>query len=184
MTGLRSTSKGERGTAPGRRAYCPTCDLVEHVDAKWRCLWCETATMTGPNTRPRACRFATILVVREAHRLHAEGLTVDEAAAATLEQTGYYHVHAWRSALQGAWALYGLPSRGRRNANILRYRREPCRNRFPNPPPNKRVSDEAVLAAYAATGTTVAAAKLVGIRQNATWERLKRLGALKSQQPA
>lgn len=163
-----------------RKAWCPTCAVVDHVGASWRCLWCGALTMGGGTShRPRGAIFATEPVVREAHRLHAEGLTVLEAARATIDQTGYFRAHGYSMTLRGAWALLGLPTRSRSAAQKLRKRTQTETPRRVMPVSYRHDVDTGVLAQlYRELGTSVAAAKAVGMSQQGAYERLVKAGVI------
>lgn len=163
-----------------RKAWCPQCALVDHVDGLWRCLWCSTVTLGGGTKhRPRGAKFASVRVVREAHRLHAEGMTVLEAARATLDQTGYMREHGYSMTLRGAWSLLGLPTRSRAVAQSLRKRTQTETPRRAMPPSYRADVDTAVLAQlYRELGTTIAAARAVGMSQQGAYERLVKAGVI------
>jgi len=165
----------------GRRAYCPTCDLVEHVDEQWRCLWCDTVTMAGQITRAREAKFASTRVVREAHRLHAEGMTVREAAIATISQTGYFNVHGYEATLRESWALLGLPTRGRSAGQRLRKRMRPIPPRASSTQHyayRHDVDTAELVRIYDREKSTTRAAALVGMSQQGAYGRLVNAGVI------
>lgn len=162
------------------RAWCPKCDLVDHVDGSWRCLWCGTQTMGGGTThRPRGAKFATAKVIREAHQIHAEGATVMEAALQTIASTGYMQPHGYSMTLRGAWALLGLPTRSRSAAQTRRSRVNPAPLPGRGPRYRHDVPTERLAALYAEHRSTPRIAELVGMSQQAVWERLARAGVIR-----
>lgn len=133
----------------------------------------------GDGTRypPREALFATVPVLLEAHRLHAEGATVIEAAQATLARTGYGDLEGYSMTLRGSWAYLGLPTRSRSAAQKRRTRTE---SDYPKNRPSYRhdVTSQMVLDAYRETGTSSGAARIVRMSQGATYDRLVKLGAI------
>lgn len=162
-----------------RKAWCPSCDSVQYVDYGWRCLWCETLTMVPTRAVPREARFASLRTIREAHRLHAEGAPIMEAARVTIRQTRYDDVHGWAQTLRSNWASLGLPQRSRSVAQILRARTEPPGAR-PGGRPNYRhdIRTAELAESYAATLSTVATARVFDCSPHLVWARLKPLGVI------
>lgn len=161
----------------GRKAWCPTCDLVDHVDVRWACLWCGTTTMTRTTYAPRNPLFATTPIILEAHRLHAEGASIQQAAQATITRTGYANVLGYAMTLRGAWSLLGLPTRPRGAAQVRRTRTEtrviPNRNAY-----RHDVDTRVLTRLYEELGTSKAAARAVGMSQQGAYARLVKAGAI------
>lgn len=161
------------------RAWCPTCDLVDHVNGHWQCLWCATVTMGGGTRhRPRGAKFATVKVVKEAHRVHAEGATVLDAARATITRTGYMDPRGYAMTLRGAWALLGLPTRSRSAAQTRRSKVNPAPLPGRGPRYRHDVTTELLAELYAEYRSTPQIARIVGMSQQAVWERLSRAGVI------
>lgn len=138
--------------------------------------------MGGPGAArypPREARFASVRTIREAHRLHAEGMSVEQAAIATISRTRYQDVGGYCETLRSTWAHLGLPVRPRRIAQILRARTEPPGAR-PKTRPNYRhdVDTRDLAAHYLETGSTIATGAAFGLSQQAVWSRLKPLGVI------
>lgn len=162
-----------------RRAWCPTCNVVDHVSKGWRCLWCETVTMGGPGaTRypPVEAYKVSVPVIMLAHRLHAEGATVMEAAEATIARTGHTNLRGYVMTLRGSWAHFGLPLRSRSAAHrrrALQLRGSPCRPRY-----RADVETALLVQRYRELGSTVAVARDVGMSQQGAHKRLVRAGVI------
>lgn len=162
----------------GRKAWCPRCALVDSVDDLWRCLWCLTRTLSYQHSHPaREPLFATAPVVLEAHRLHAEGMTVMEAAAATIARTGYRDLNGYSMTLRGAWEYLALPSRSRSDAQALRARKTP--QGAPQRAQYRHDVDTRDLAeTYRLTRSTTATARAHGMSQQGTYTRLVKAGVI------
>lgn len=133
-----------------------------------------------PSTHePRAARFASLRTVKEAHRLHAEGATVKDAAIATIHLTRYDCVHGYCQTLRSCWAALGLPVRSRSAAQIRRARTESPGTR-PGGRSNYRhdIRTEDLVTAYRETLSTPVVAARFGCTQFLVWGRLKPLGEI------
>lgn len=154
-----------------RKAYCPTCRLVDYVDGNWACRWCETRTL-GRRAKPKhpQRRMMTVALMREAHTLHAEGATIREAADAIYPRTKYADPRDLRMLLPCAWAALGLPYRTIRDAQIVRYANQP------HPLSRLDVTPEAAVAAVERLGSQSAAAVELGVSRKTLRKRLRKAG--------
>jgi hypothetical protein len=114
-----------------------------------------------------------------AHQLHAEGMSVLEAATATFEGSGYANVSTYRAALYEIWPWMGLPMRNRSLAQRVRFQHKPPIPEFARHY-RTDIRTEDLIAAYNECGTTSGAARIVGTTQQTAWNRLAKAGALRS----
>ncbi len=155
-----------------RKAWCPTCRLTDYVDGNWRCRWCETITLGRRAARAQVPnrRMMTVALMRESHRLHAEGATIGEAAAAIWPRTRYTRLRDLRLLLPRAWAALGLPYRTVRDAQLVRYSKQP------HPLARLDVSPSDALDAYRRLGSRNAAAEELGVSPRTITNRLREAG--------
>lgn len=154
-----------------RKAWCPACDLVDHVDARWRCLWCGTVTLKR-TAQPRESRGVWASLLIEAHTAHAQGATMREAAELIQDRAGYTDNRLLRGQLPEWWAGLGLPCRSHGDAQRLRYIREPRRHERPD------VTPETAIRALRLHGTRAAAAASLRVSRKTLRKRLARVGSL------
>lgn len=147
------------------KAFCATCREIDYVDARYRCLWCGEVTLKA-RARPGQPHPGSISVraLREAHRLHAHGATLLEAATAV--EHGYVSARILAQRLPAAFAGLGLPYRSIRDAQRVRYARTPQVVKYPH------VTRETALAAVARHFTLQKAAESLGCSRKTVARRL------------
>lgn len=153
-----------------REAWCPTCELIDHVDARWRCLWCHTLTLKRL-APPRESRGVWASLLIEAHTAHARGATTREAAHLIQQRAGYTDNRLLRGQLPEWWSALGLPCRSHSDAQRLRYLREPRRHERPD------VTPETALHAVRVHGTRAAAAASLRVSRKTLRKRLAQAGS-------
>jgi DNA-binding NtrC family response regulator len=157
-----------------RKAWCPTCNVVDYVDARWRCLWCETVTLkrigrrSGRRREARGVRAGLLL---EAHQAHAEGATMREAAALIQTRAGYQDNRLLRGQLPDWWAGLNLPSRSLADAQTLRFKRNPQHLIRPD------ITTQDIQRALLTHGTKTAAARSLGVSRKTIRRRLAKIPA-------
>lgn len=150
-----------------RKAWCPTCEIVDHVDDRWACLWCGAVTLKRMG-QPREARGVWAALLLEAHTAHAQGATTREAAELIQDRAGYTDNRLLRGQLPEWWAGLGLPCRSHGDAQRLRYTRDPRAWERPD------VTIEAALRAVAEHGTRHAAAASLRVSRKTLRHRLTR----------
>lgn len=148
-----------------RKAWCPRCDLVDHVDERWRCLWCGETTLKRA-ALPRESRGVWASLLIEAHTAHAEGATTRQAAALIQQRAGYSDTRLLAGQLPEWWAGLGLPCRSHGDAQHLRYLRDPRPFERPD------VTADRAREAIAQHRTCAAAAVSLGVSRKTLRKRL------------
>lgn len=154
-----------------RRAFCPSCNLVDYIDASYVCLWCGAVTLAV--LRPadgRASRTLTVPQLRGLHERYAAGASL--VALARESYTG-------RDTLkQNFWAA-GLPTRSMAASNVLEAPRRTISRLHgeQNAAYRSDVCDQAVLTAYRRLKSLRATADHLGCGIATVHRRLRLIGA-------